>query len=448
MDERKRKRLEAWKKKREEAASVKVSLTLGGGGTSSGPPKKKRKTIVKNPFGSLDDGDDESNEKTFTRENEIAFDTDFPSVLKSNPSLSHEPIVPAEEQAPKSSSRHKKSSKRSKRWDNNKDKADEEDDELDKFMDKLQATAMGDIPIKKKAIDSGGSVMRPTSSKQAMYQPEDWLSDVPMTPETEDDDNDGRMALIEALKKQPAPIAYQAPVITTRKAVLRQEVVSEKARREQRLKELEAAAARASAANEATIDFGRMDESAEDGILEEAEQLFQQAASPDALTVLADLNKKKELTAVDHSKIDYHKFTKNLYRVPRAYAKLTNDEVVNRRAKLHVRVRGQGVPAPVEGFADMGLSEALLKQLDAHSIHKPYPIQAQCIPCIMAGRDVIGIAKTGSGKTLAYILPLLRHVSVQEHSDTPVALILAPARELAFQIHSVCKTYAKVHGLK
>jgi ATP-dependent RNA helicase DDX46/PRP5 len=102
----------------------------------------------------------------------------------------------------------------------------------------------------------------------------------------------------------------------------------------------------------------------------------------------------------------------------------------------------------VEDFADMGLSEVLLQQLELHEIHKPYPIQAQCIPCIMAGRDVIGIAKTGSGKTLAYVLPMLRHVSVQDISDTPMALILAPARELAFQIHSVCKSYAKVLGLK
>jgi ATP-dependent RNA helicase DDX46/PRP5 len=48
-----------------------------------------------------------------------------------------------------------------------------------------------------------------------------------------------------------------------------------------------------------------------------------------------------------------------------------------------------------------------------YGYEKPTPIQAQAIPAIMSGRDVIGIAKTGSGKTLAYLLPLFRHVMDQ-----------------------------------
>ena len=55
-------------------------------------------------------------------------------------------------------------------------------------------------------------------------------------------------------------------------------------------------------------------------------------------------------------------------------------------------------PAPVSSFQECGLSERVLQVLASHDIHKPFPVQAQCIPCIMAGRDVIGIAKTGSGK--------------------------------------------------
>ena len=65
---------------------------------------------------------------------------------------------------------------------------------------------------------------------------------------------------------------------------------------------------------------------------------------------------------------------------------------------------------------------------------------------------MIGIAKTGSGKTLAYLLPLLRHIlaqpALEPHESGPIGLILAPARELAFQIHSVCKSFAKQLGLK
>ena len=61
----------------------------------------------------------------------------------------------------------------------------------------------------------------------------------------------------------------------------------------------------------------------------------------------------------------------------------------------------------------------------------------QAIPAIMNGRDVIGIAETGSGKTLAYVLPMLRHVIDQrpiEDGEGPIALVIAPTRELATQI--------------
>ena len=70
----------------------------------------------------------------------------------------------------------------------------------------------------------------------------------------------------------------------------------------------------------------------------------------------------------------------------------------------------------------------------------------------MAGRDVIGIAKTGSGKTLAFVLPMLRHILDQPplgpNETGPIGLVLAPARELAYQIHVVCKGLCKHLGLK
>lgn len=58
-----------------------------------------------------------------------------------------------------------------------------------------------------------------------------------------------------------------------------------------------------------------------------------------------------------------------------------------------------------------------------HKYEKPTPIQAQAIPCIMSGKDLIGIAKTGSGKTLAFLLPLYRHILDQpplEADDGPI----------------------------
>jgi ATP-dependent RNA helicase DDX46/PRP5 len=76
----------------------------------------------------------------------------------------------------------------------------------------------------------------------------------------------------------------------------------------------------------------------------------------------------------------------------------------------------------------------------------PTPIQAQAIPAIMSGRDLIGIAKTGSGKTLAFALPMLHHVLDQpplDYKDGPIAVILTPTRELAIQIYNECKKFCK-----
>jgi ATP-dependent RNA helicase DDX46/PRP5 len=175
-------------------------------------------------------------------------------------------------------------------------------------------------------------------------------------------------------------------------------------------------------------------------------------AAPDALEVLAEMNKKKELRAVDHAAVDYLTVRKNLYLVPRSVARLTPEEVVERRARLGVKVRGKGAPAPVLKFSEAGLSERIMAVLEKKNITAPFPVQAACLPCIMAGRDVIGIAKTGSGKTLAFVLPMLRHILDQPplapHETGPIGLIIAPARELAYQIHMVCKGLTKHLGLK
>ncbi len=83
-------------------------------------------------------------------------------------------------------------------------------------------------------------------------------------------------------------------------------------------------------------------------------------------------------------------------------------------------------------FADLGLPGELLDQLEVLNFSRPTHIQSKIIPPIIAGRDVLGQAKTGTGKTAAFGLPLLAQVKPGEGSQ---ALILAPTRELAIQIH-------------
>jgi ATP-dependent RNA helicase DDX46/PRP5 len=81
----------------------------------------------------------------------------------------------------------------------------------------------------------------------------------------------------------------------------------------------------------------------------------------------------------------------------------------------------------------------------------PTPIQAQAIPAIMSGRDIIGVARTGSGKTLAFVLPMLRHIKDQrpvEPGEGPIGLILTPTRELAMQIATEARRFTKLMNLR
>lgn len=486
--ERKRKRLEAWRKRQQDQPSTTtaappvlptVKITL----SNKILPKKKANSIVPantfNAFGEVDDDDKDHADEQLQQQRKPMLDLEAETTSISN----------QEESISSTTSRKRR------RWD-----VEGVGDALDSFMEKLQEGAIGSVSALQADvavhINVGGSMMRldkstlstttsnttipPQEQKpltpslssgqvvtaeqlalwngktmnkdpDAHYAPSDWESGA----DTEDEEEElARRKFLKALQSAPAPNAISGVVVPQQQQLnTAAEVRTEKHRREDRLKELEheAEAARQAAASEA--EFGRLYNDGEDGVMEEAERNFDAAmAVPDALEVLAELNKKKELKSVDHSQIDYIKFRKNLYIVPRALANLSSDEVINRRAKLKIRVRGKAAPVPVSSWIECGLSERVIKILESQGISYPYPVQAQCIPCIMAGRDVIGIAKTGSGKTLAYLLPLLRHIGDQPplgpHESGPIGLILAPARELAAQIHSVCKIFCKSLGLK
>jgi len=102
-------------------------------------------------------------------------------------------------------------------------------------------------------------------------------------------------------------------------------------------------------------------------------------------------------------------------------------------------------------FTTLGVAEPLLRALTAENYTQPTPIQAQAIPPILSGRDVLGIAQTGTGKTAAFGLPLLQRLSadrVPAGAQATRALILAPTRELAIQIHDSLKIYGKHLNLR
>ncbi|HET9173076.1 MAG TPA: DEAD/DEAH box helicase [Actinospica sp.] len=108
-------------------------------------------------------------------------------------------------------------------------------------------------------------------------------------------------------------------------------------------------------------------------------------------------------------------------------------------------------PAVAATFAELGVPAALTAVLAAEGITTPFPIQAATLPDSLAGRDVLGRGRTGSGKTLGFLLPVLSRLAAnprKRRPNYPRALILAPTRELATQIHTAAEPLAKALGLR
>jgi len=102
-------------------------------------------------------------------------------------------------------------------------------------------------------------------------------------------------------------------------------------------------------------------------------------------------------------------------------------------------------------FANLGLSEALLRALADEGYATPTPIQAKAIPHVLAGRDLFGCAQTGTGKTAAFALPLIDRLRETPRKPEPRrcrVLVLAPTRELAAQIHQSFLAYGRHSGLR
>jgi len=91
-------------------------------------------------------------------------------------------------------------------------------------------------------------------------------------------------------------------------------------------------------------------------------------------------------------------------------------------------------------FADLGLSDAVLKAVRDVGYETPSAIQAATIPVLLSGRDVVGLAQTGTGKTAAFALPILSRLDVSQKN--PQALVLSPTRELALQVCEAFEQYA------
>ena len=99
----------------------------------------------------------------------------------------------------------------------------------------------------------------------------------------------------------------------------------------------------------------------------------------------------------------------------------------------------------MNAFDELKIKETILKGIQELGFVTPFPIQAQSIPLLLEGNDVIGQAHTGTGKTASFGIPLLEHIS---NNGGIQGLIIAPTRELAIQITTEVKNVGKFTGIK
>lgn len=127
----------------------------------------------------------------------------------------------------------------------------------------------------------------------------------------------------------------------------------------------------------------------------------------------------------------------------------------NEYDKIPVDVSGRDIIAPVDSFSELLGSAPLLRNIELCNFANPTPIQKYSIPTVLANRDLMACAQTGSGKTAAFLIPVIEMLYGQPRDDRgsysmfhPRALILAPTRELAQQIHIQAKKLTYCCGMR
>ncbi|XP_033214319.1 ATP-dependent RNA helicase p62-like isoform X2 [Belonocnema kinseyi] len=117
------------------------------------------------------------------------------------------------------------------------------------------------------------------------------------------------------------------------------------------------------------------------------------------------------------------------------------------REENKITLKGGKVPNPIQYFEEGNFPDYVMQGIRKQGFSEPTAVQAQGWPIAMSGHNMVGIAQTGSGKTLGYILPAIVHINSQQplnRGDGPIALVLAPTRELAQQIQTVATDFGSL----
>eukprot|EP01118_Nematostelium_gracile_P012357 TRINITY_DN4505_c0_g1_i2.p1 TRINITY_DN4505_c0_g1~~TRINITY_DN4505_c0_g1_i2.p1 ORF type:complete len:398 (+),score=102.42 TRINITY_DN4505_c0_g1_i2:358-1551(+) len=124
--------------------------------------------------------------------------------------------------------------------------------------------------------------------------------------------------------------------------------------------------------------------------------------------------------------------------------------------EIPVETSGRDVPPGITKFTDVDLGKILTENIRKVGYDRPTPVQKHSIPIVLANRDLMACAQTGSGKTAAFLFPVISRLCATGPSQPdrysrkvfPLALVLAPTRELACQIQDECRKFSQYTGLK
>ena len=150
-----------------------------------------------------------------------------------------------------------------------------------------------------------------------------------------------------------------------------------------------------------------------------------------------------DIRAINWSQMRLPPFEKDFYKEHPKTRSRPMHEVERYREANQITVRGPA-PKPIIYFDEACFPDYCMNEIRRQRYTEPTPIQAQSWPIAMSGNNLVGIAMTGSGKTLAFILPAIVHINHQPplaKGDGPIALVLAPTRELAQQIKKVADDF-------
>lgn len=158
------------------------------------------------------------------------------------------------------------------------------------------------------------------------------------------------------------------------------------------------------------------------------------------------------LQPVNWDQVELKPFKKDFYIESPEVAARSDAEVREFRKTNEMTLNGKDIPKPLHSFDELNFPPELpvLNEIKKLGFPSPTPIQCQGWPMALSGRDMIGIASTGSGKTLSFCLPAIRHIAAQDplqRGDGPIALVLAPTRELAVQIQQECDRFSRPCGM-